>query len=84
MKLAVILVLVLFLAACGGSGDSGAELDAENAELRRKVEVLEKRLATLETSSARMEGRLAQNEENLRDVAAVVDRVTIRLDRVER
>ena len=83
MKLAGVLVLLLSLAACNTENPS-SELEAENTALRNKVETLEKRLAALETSSARMEGRLAQNEENLRDVAAVVDRVTVRLDRVER
>lgn len=83
-KIVAGIVLVLACAACGGSSQSGSALEAENAALRQKVESLEQRLAAVEKTSAQAENRLAQTEERLRDVAAVVDRVTVRLGRLER
>lgn len=83
-KIVAGIVLILACAACGGPSETGSAREAENAALRQKVETLEQRLAAVEKSAAQAENRLAQTEERLRDVAAVLDRVTVRLGRLER
>ncbi|MCA1733515.1 MAG: hypothetical protein LC732_07925 [Acidobacteria bacterium] len=75
--------LLLALAACGGAEDPAAALRAENAALTDQVGRLEQRLAKLEREVAQLDNRESTTAERLRDVAGVVDRVTVRLDRVE-
>lgn len=82
--LVILLLTVLVSAACGGADQGTSATETENAQLRQKVETLEQRLAAVEKQAAVAENRLAQTEERLRDVAGVVDRVTVRLGRLER
>ena len=83
-RIAPALALLLVLAACSRPEDPAPALRAEIAELRAETERLEKRLAAAEKAAASAEVRITRGEENVRDLAGVLDRVTVRLDRVER
>jgi len=86
-KIGLVLGLfALLLVACGDD-------DATNriVQLEEQKTVLENRVAGLETRLADAEKKLVVQEteievlhERLRDVSGVVDRVTVRLDRLER
>lgn len=83
-RLAIGLLVVLSLAACSKPADPTPELRAENASLRQEVQALERRVAGLEKQNAALDNRLAIAEERLRDVAGVMDKAMVRLDRVDR
>lgn len=83
-RIALLVPLVLLLAGCSKGDDPTPALRAEIADLRAQVERLDKRLGEIETQSARAEGRIARCEEQQRDLAGVLDKVTVRLDRVDR
>ncbi len=78
------LALLVLLGACGKTEDPAPALRAEIAELRGEIGRLDARLAAAEKQAALAEGRIARCEENQRDLAGVLDKVTVRLDRVER
>jgi phage shock protein A len=82
-KIILGLTLLLSFAACGSTEDPTAALRAENAALTDQVTRLEARLAKLEREVAQLDSRGSTLQERLRDVAGVVDKVTVRLDRVE-
>lgn len=82
-KIVLGMTLLLSLAACGAAEDPTAALRAENTALTDQVTRLEARLAKLEREVAQLDSREATLQERLRDVAGVVDKVTVRLDRVE-
>ncbi|HEY0591180.1 MAG TPA: hypothetical protein VGF40_05405 [Thermoanaerobaculia bacterium] len=77
-------LVFLLLAACSKPEDPAPALRAEIAELRGQVERLEARLGEAEKQAAGHESRIARCEEQQRDLAGVLDKVTVRLDRVER
>ena len=82
--IASILGLALLLVACAKPADPAPALRAEIAELRNEVTRLETRVAAAEKQATQADVRLARCEEHQRDLAAVLDKVTVRLDRVER
>ncbi len=78
------LALVLLLGACAKPEDPAPALRAEIAALRDQIERLDARLAAAEKQAAVADGRIARCEEQQRDLAGVLDKVTVRLDRVDR
>lgn len=78
------LFILLLLPGCAEKEDPNASLRADNAALTDQVNRMEQRLAKLEREMAQLQSRQDETGERLRDVAAVVDKVTVRLDRVER
>ncbi|MDX1583375.1 MAG: hypothetical protein R3338_07205 [Thermoanaerobaculia bacterium] len=79
------LVVLFLLAGCGGSDPTAVQ------ELEGKVDSLEQRIATLENNLQETRLELAGKEndieklkEDLRTVGTIVDKNTVRIDRVER
>jgi chromosome segregation ATPase len=83
-RAALLLSLAFLLAACAKPVDPAPALRAEIADLRAEVERLDARLTAAEKQATAAEGRIARCEEQQRDLAGVMDKVTVRLDRVDR
>ncbi|HVR44673.1 MAG TPA: hypothetical protein VMS56_14655 [Thermoanaerobaculia bacterium] len=79
----VCLMVIGAIVGCGGGGEGGAG-DSQGAEARGRVDALEARVSQLETDLVAAQTEVAVVSERLRDIEGVMDRVTVRLDRVDR
>lgn len=75
----------LLLCGCGGTDtDAGQPLEDKITALEARVRTLEENLQQTRLDLAAKQNEVDRLEENLRTLATIVDKTTVRLDRVDR